>query len=113
MRGMHHLTDQEKSAVESFKQSLVKEFGTEVIRVRLFGSRARGEGNEDSDLDILVLLKKESRSAKDRIFEISSDILLEYEIDISPLVMSEEHFESMKKRERRLPKDIEKEGVDL
>ena len=38
------------------KQELAKKFG--VTRIGLFGSYARGEANENSDLDIVVELEK-------------------------------------------------------
>jgi len=107
---MQYLTPQEKKAVLEFKRRVFAAIPARIVELRLFGSRARGEGSEESDIDILVLLKKESRVDRDRVFEIAADCLLEYEIDISPLVMSLDHFEDMKKRERLLPQEIERDG---
>lgn len=107
------LSSQERKAVEDFKKRVLQKFGIQALDFRLFGSRARGEGDEESDIDILVLLKEAPTKARGQIFEISADILLEYEIDISPLVMGQKQFEDMKKRERLLPLEIEKDGISL
>ena len=80
---------------------------------RLFGSRARGEGDEASDVDLLVLLDEAPTSLRGKIFEIAADLFLEFEIDISPLVMSRRHFEDMSRRERLLPQEIERDGRPL
>ena len=104
------LTSQEMKAVQAFKERLLKKYATEVLTLKLFGSRARGEGDENSDLDILVLLKEETSTIRNFTFELAADIFLEFEIDISPLVMSQNHFEDMKKRERLLPQEIERDG---
>lgn len=107
---MTGLTAQEEKAIVAFKERVLKLFGDQIVGFRLFGSRARGEGNEESDIDVLVLLKEAPASVRGQVFEISADIFLEFEIDISPLVMSEHHYEDMKRRERLLPMEIEREG---
>ena len=107
------LTQQEKMAVKTFKQRVQEEFENQVLLFRLFGSRARGEGDEASDVDILVLMQEAPARVRGQIFAIASDIFLEYEIEISPLVMSKKHFEEMKKRERLLPQDIERDGQTI
>jgi predicted nucleotidyltransferase len=43
--------------LESFREALAELYGSELDRVVLFGSRARGDANEDSDYDIAVFLK--------------------------------------------------------
>lgn len=110
---MISLTPQEKKAVEEFRERVKRVFGPQVKEMRLFGSRARGEGDESSDVDVLILLDVADAKDRGQIFEIAADILLEYEIDISPLVMSEAHFSDMRRRERLLPLEIEREGVVL
>ena len=110
---MGHLTPQEKKALVRFKTRVQQVFGDQVVGFRLFGSRAREEGDENSDLDILVLLKEAPTSSRGQIFEIAADIFLECETHISPLVMSQAHFEEMKRRERLLPLEIERDGRPL
>ncbi|MBI2981902.1 MAG: nucleotidyltransferase domain-containing protein [Deltaproteobacteria bacterium] len=107
------LSPKEREAVTEFKKRLMAMFGPRVRGLTLFGSRSRGEGDEDSDVDILILLDQAPASARGRIFEIAADIFLQYEIEISPLVMSEDHFQNMKKRERLLPLEIERDGQSL
>lgn len=40
------------------KQSLSDALGERLVAVRVFGSYARGEGRADSDIDVLVLVRK-------------------------------------------------------
>lgn len=110
---MYSLTPQEERAVQAFKKRVLDFLGPQVVSFSLFGSRARGEGDEESDVDILVLLKEAPTKTRGHIFEIAADILVEYEIDISPLVMGQKQFEEMKKRERLLPQEIERDGIPL
>lgn len=85
-----------------------------MVAMKLFGSRARMEGSESSDVDILCIVDK-LKSPKDKrdIFTIAAEIYGDDEVDISPLVVSPEEFDLMKRRERRLALDIIKEGIAI
>jgi len=43
--------------LESFREALAELYGPMLDRVVLFGSRARGDAEEDSDYDVAVFLK--------------------------------------------------------
>lgn len=63
--------------------------------IMLFGSVARGEDTEESDIDILIV----SPNADDlryKINRIAVDIILEKDEVISPHLMTEEHFNKTK-----------------
>lgn len=110
---MAHLTPQEEKAVREFKKRLQTLLGPDLLNFRLFGSRARREGNEGSDVDLLILAREAPVKLRGQIFEIAADIFLEYEVNLSPLVMSQQHYEDMKHRERLLAKEIERDGIPL
>lgn len=82
--------------------------------VILYGSRARGDFRDDSDLDILVLLDKDeiTRDDEKRIKYPLYDIEFETGKIISPLVLSKSDWES---RHRITPfyENIMREGIVL
>lgn len=108
-----NLSPAEIGAIKDFKENLHKALKDSPFRTVLFGSRARGEGNANSDIDILVLLKQEKHHLRKEIYDIASEILLEHDIDLSPFVISEERFEWLKNIERGIALDIEREGIDI
>lgn len=110
---LNHLSDTENGALALFISKVRSRFSGKIVSLRLFGSRARGEGNEDSDIDILVLLKKSDLKTKNSIWDIANDIFLDTWINISPLVMSELDFRNLSDHERQIAKDIKNEGVLL
>ncbi len=87
--------------------------GDSLATIRLYGSRARGDFDEESDIDIAVIVRGLSRHTKSHILEKVAEIELAHLTPISVLVFSEEEFERLKKRERRIALDIEREGVPL
>jgi len=54
-----------------------------------------------------------AKNLKKQIFDVVADIEVKYLVSISTLVLSEENFAFLKKRERRIAADIEKEGIPL
>lgn len=82
--------------------------------VILFGSYARGDYREDSDIDILVLIDKDKVTFEDdkRIGYPIYHISLNYDILITPLIFSRKAWET---RHRISPfyKNVTREGIIL
>ncbi len=110
---MNTLSPQENAAVTEFKAQIGLLPKLRVKSMTLFGSRARGEGHEESDLDILVLVEERTSKIRNQILDIADDIYLKFEIDISPLVLSFAQFQTIKQRERLLASEIEHDGLLL
>ena len=87
--------------------------GDRLIKVVLFGSRARGDYGSESDFDIAILVRGLTRKLKHEILNKISEIEFEYLTPFSLLVLSEDEFNHLKRRERRIALDIEREGVPL
>ena len=114
-----HISKVEKTALNDFKKALLNKFGKDLLELKLFGSRARGDFKkiknigEASDIDVFIVLKKNSKSRESFIFEVSSEILLKYGIDISPKVFSER--ENREKTNLQIPffLIVKEEGILL
>ena len=63
----------------------------EIKLIMLFGSVARGDDSEDSDIDILIV-SPIANEIKPKIHKLAIDIIIEKEEVISPRVMTEEEF---------------------
>ena len=80
----------------------------------LYGSYARGDYNENSDIDLLVLINKEkvTRADQKKIKYPLYDIEFENGIIISPIVFSKKDWET-KHRKTPFYENIYKEGQVL
>jgi predicted nucleotidyltransferase len=107
------IEDERKKELADLKKKLSHLLGPQAFKMVLFGSRARGDYGEKSDVDVAILVRRLTREMKRRILDKVAEIELEYLLPISVLVLSEDEFEYLKKRERRIAIDIEREGVPL
>ena len=107
-------------AIGEFLQRLREAEGDNLLRVVLFGSVARGDDNEDSDIDVFILLKNYDKSVtekieiKERILGIASAVeeLNDHQVYISPLINSEETY-LQNRRKSLIYYNIADEGVQL
>ncbi len=60
-----------------------------------------------------VIVRGLTRELRNQIYHDVGELELEYLIPLSTFVISEEQFEFLKKRERRIVLDIESEGIPL
>ncbi len=110
---METINATEKKVLAQLKDGLAAILGDSLLAVRLYGSRARGDFDGRSDIDIAVIVRGLTRQTRNRILEKTAEIELENLMPLSVLVLSEEEFENLKKRERRIALDIEREGIPL
>jgi len=105
------LSDIENMAVEEFKQKVINRFGdAECI---LFGSKARGDGDDYSDIDILILLEYEpNTSVEEEIIDIGFEVEIKYDVVLGIITHSKTFWDS---RGILMPihKEIEKDGIQL
>ncbi len=94
-------------------KDVLKSFLGDRIRLILYGSRARGTYTEESDIDIAIIVQGLTRELKDQILNIVADIEMKHLTPLSTLVFSEEDFEFLRKKERRIALDIEREGIPV
>lgn len=73
--------------------SLEKSIGDALVSVILFGSAARGK-EDPGDIDIMVVLKKESTKEAGKVEEACRKISMRHGKTVSPLVMSKGDFAS-------------------
>lgn len=105
------LSPQELLAVQRFQEAVRAICGAGGWEIRLFGSRARGEGNEDSDLDLLILLDRYDEKIKIKIWDAAEAVFSATDILLSPQVLSRQRFDDLKRRERLIAQEIERDGI--
>ena len=83
---MTKLKENEKLGLEKLLKELESRFPKQISQTILYGSKARGDSNIDSDIDILIILETKNMQIRREILTVASQISLEYDLLINPIV---------------------------
>jgi predicted nucleotidyltransferase len=81
--------------MEKYVCEIQKIYGSHLQKVILYGSYARGDYREDSDIDIMILLDISDIEIKEyfeTLVDITFDFNMDNDVDIKPIVKNENHF---------------------
>jgi len=86
-----------KEILKEFKEEIEKLYGKRLKDVILYGSWARGEATDESDIDLLIVLEGKVIPGKeiDRMIDIITEINLKYRVLISVYPVSEEDYSTV------------------
>ncbi len=98
-------------------RQILQEFSTQVrqhhpsAQIWAFGSRARGDAQPDSDLDICVVLETLDRPTWEQISNIAWEVGFNHDILITTIKYSRQQFEDSPIATSPLIKNILEEGI--
>ena len=99
-----------RKLMKELKEGLVRIYGDRLKAVYLYGSYARGNYRQGSNVNVMILLSDYGNYWKElrRSTELASDISLEYDVTVSHLIMKEIQW---KQSDMPVLRNIHKEGV--
>lgn len=101
-----------QAMLDDLRARLQELYGDRLADVILFGSVARGDATEESDVDVLVVLKGTSDLYREqwRLADLSVDLLGAYGQLVNFVTMSADAFHS---DDEPLTRTVQKEGIPL
>jgi len=78
-----------------FSEEVKKILGKSLRKIILYGSYARGDYTENSDIDLMILTTltdKEIERIEEKIYDLAFDFLMDYGVDISVVIKNEAQF---------------------
>ncbi|MDT7855152.1 nucleotidyltransferase domain-containing protein [Rubrivirga sp. S365] len=95
----------------ALRRRLEAHYGDRLVRAVLFGSYARGEATEESDVDVLVQLRGDVNAWREygELSEITLDLLFEYGELVSFVVVDDEIWE----RGWSFVQNVQEDGVSI
>ncbi len=87
MRTIQDLPEPERKALGELRRRIQQEFPDWSLRMVLFGSRARGDADPDSDMDVLLEVETERISFPDkqRLRRVAGEVSIDFNVVISLL----------------------------
>ena len=106
------INEVDRNLVERFK-SLMIERGVPVYKTIVFGSRARGERDPESDLDVLVLVESLDFAIRSTVSRCAWEVGFEEGVLIQSVVMTRDQAEKGPEQSSLLMLAVREEGVPV
>ena len=96
--------------LREFRDGVERIYGSQLVRVVLFGSQARDEAEPDSDIDVMLVLQGpvDPHREVQRLSSFTSSLSLKHDVVISCVYLSEEDFGG---EQSPLMLNVRREGV--
>ena len=102
-----------RDALAAYRRRLEERFGDALLELRLFGSYATGRADEESAVDVFVVLRQAGRAERRDAIDLATDVMLETDFHVSPTVMDASTHRLHRRQERPLVMDVEREGIAI
>jgi predicted nucleotidyltransferase len=112
-RSLPHLMSNDQAAIMDYVARIRGRFPNRVLAVALFGSKARGDADAESDIDLLVLVDTEDREFRSELWRIASDVSLDYNVVLSARVFGQDRWAEARRMRLPLYRAIVADGVPL
>ncbi|MDO4262160.1 MAG: nucleotidyltransferase domain-containing protein [Eubacteriales bacterium] len=90
------MPDTVSDIVYQFVQHLKTILGSHLSKVIVYGSYARGDYQDNSDVDVMILVdlpEKEIKAKENMVYDAAFEIELRTGVDISPVIKNEAQYE--------------------
>jgi predicted nucleotidyltransferase len=107
------IATQDADALRDFARKVRVLLGPQLVEIRLYGSKARGEDAPDSDIDVAVVVRGTSTEVEDQVLDIAFEVNLAYGVYISPRVIPHAVLDDPVWKLTPFLQAIQKDGVPL
>jgi uncharacterized protein len=103
----------DKEVVEELRRRVSPDVLLHINQLLLYGSRARGDAEEDSDLDLVALVDEKTPEIERALEEIAYDVMWDHDFKpiISLKVFTEARFRSAARKGFSFYRNVEQEGI--
>ena len=105
------MTKKDYLIAKELKERLSKE--VDLVDFRVFGSRARNDKDEFSDMDVFIEVENLNKELEEKVSDITWEVGFNNSIYISPLIFTRYEIEDSPLRASPIVKNINEEGVTI
>lgn len=100
----------EQPILQEFKRRVEQRLPEELVRLVVFGSKARGDASVESDIDVLTVVRSEDWKLGDEIRDIGYELEIAHGVVLSIQVMGQRQYQELKARGSTFVANVEQEG---
>jgi predicted nucleotidyltransferase len=110
---LSNLALHEIAALAEYIRRLRQKWPERIAHVWLFGSKARGDGGPESEIDLLIVAADDGQDIDRNISRLTVEVDLAYGVVLSDHVVGIERFRQMAAWEEPIYHSIQRDGIDL
>ena len=104
---------EEQQWLERYRAAVTSRYREALKDVFIYGSKARGDGHEESDIDVLLIVKNEASGLKRTLRRIGYRLASSSYAMPSILARTEAEWERLRQRQSPLRNAVERDGVSV
>jgi len=109
-----HSLESARELASRYADAVRAHFAARLRDVWLYGSAARGDWSEESDIDVMVVLDEVTLEDGDWLVRTAfRQGIMQTGLLVQPVFFSAREFEELESRERRIALDVKREGIPL
>ena len=108
---LSRLKPTDRRAAEAFIDIMRRELEGSLLMLALFGSKARGDDQPDSDIDFLLVTEGDSRDLERRLTNVTAAIDIEHNVLINTLVFSADRWADFARRRAAFWQNAQRDGM--
>jgi len=107
------MNEKDKALIIEFKNRLSSDLKAHLKQIIIYGSRAKGDAHEDSDLDVIALVEHKTPELERELDDIVYQVMWDHDFRpiISLKVFGESEFHDALKRGFSFYRNVKKEGI--
>ena len=110
---MMRLTADEQAWLDAYRQALKEQHPGVVVRMVIYGSKARGDDHPESDLDVLLIVKNEASDLKRPLRRIGYELAATSDAVPSILAYTQDEWESRRESGSPFQQAVERDAVSV
>lgn len=108
-----HLQANEKEAIMTVSVSLSQMLGDNLAGLYLFGSKARGDFNADSDIDLLIIVYQLDADSRWLVRATAADCSLQYDVLFNTHIYKKDRWDAIVAHRDTLWREVQQDGIPL
>jgi predicted nucleotidyltransferase len=101
------------AAVQDYVRKVVGLHGGGVLSIVLYGSQARGDASIESDIDLFIVVQKDTPALRQALVDLAWQVQFEHDVVISDIIYNVDRFQRMQSRQFPYYQSIQRDGILL
>jgi predicted nucleotidyltransferase len=101
------------AAIAAYVRRVAADYAGEVLSITLYGSQARGEADSESDIDLFVVVRRDTPDLRQVLADLAWQVQFEHDVVISDVIRSVDQLSRMQAMGFPFYRSVEEEGILL